>query len=58
MSLASTAGLSPVWAYLDPGSGSLILQVLLATVLSGLFFAKSAFQYVRNAIFRKSQNNG
>ena len=29
-------------AYLDPGSGSLLLQVLIAGLLSGLFFLKSS----------------
>jgi hypothetical protein len=29
------------WAYLDPGTGSMMLQILLAGALSGVFFMKS-----------------
>lgn len=32
----------PVLAYLDPGSGSLILQVVIASVLSGLMYFRNA----------------
>ena len=30
-------------AYLDPGSGSMVLQLALAGLLSGAFFLKSSF---------------
>jgi hypothetical protein len=33
-------------AYLDPGSGSFILQILLATLLASLFFMKSFWRKV------------
>jgi hypothetical protein len=33
---------APVLAYLDPGSGSLILQVVIASVLSGLMYFRNA----------------
>jgi len=29
-----------VYAYLDPGSGSLLIQLLLGTVLGGIYFIK------------------
>jgi hypothetical protein len=33
-------------AYLDPGSGSFILQILLATLLASLFFMKTFWRRV------------
>jgi hypothetical protein len=35
------------WAYLDPGSGSMLLQVLLAGLLSSSFFVKSWIRQIR-----------
>lgn len=34
-------------AYLDPGSGSLMLQMLIAGLLTGMFFLRSSLQMVR-----------
>jgi len=42
-----------VLGYLDPGAGSMLLQVLIAGVFSSLFFAKSSFFYVRDALLSK-----
>jgi hypothetical protein len=39
-------------AYLDPGTGSLMLQVLIAGLFSGLFFLKSSFTMVRGTFMR------
>jgi hypothetical protein len=39
-------------AYLDPGSGSMLLQVLLAGALSGLFFLRSSVGRVRSWLRR------
>lgn len=39
-------------AYLDPGSGSFILQILLATLLASLLFMKSFWRKVVG-IFKK-----
>ena len=33
-------------AYLDPGSGSFILQILLATLLASLFFMKTFWRKI------------
>jgi len=41
---------SLVWGYLDPGSGSLLLQLLIAGLLSGTFFLKSTMLYVRGLV--------
>ena len=46
-------GLSPrVWGYLDPGSGSMLFQILIAGMLSSLFCARSAYLRLRSAMFR------
>lgn len=42
-----------VHAYLDPGSGSFILQVLLAALLGGMFLIKTYWQKIIG-IFHKS----
>lgn len=34
---------APTWAYLDPGSGSIFLQMLLAAVFGSLFFLKNVW---------------
>jgi hypothetical protein len=39
-------------AYLDPGTGSLMLQVLIAGLLSGVFFMKSSFGLVWTSLSR------
>ena len=40
-------------AYLDPGSGSFILQIILATFIGGLFIVKSYWQKIRRFIRSK-----
>ena len=47
------AGLPRIWAYLDPGTGSMLFQVLIAGLLSALFCAKSSYLSVRNALFKQ-----
>ena len=46
-------------AYIDPGSGSMLLQVIMATLIGGIFFVrrtiKQAFFWVKNKIFRGKQ---
>ena len=44
------------WAYLDPGTGSMVLQILLAGALSGAFFVKSWFRQVRDGL--RFKNSG
>jgi hypothetical protein len=46
-----------LWAYLDPGTGSMALQLLLAGLLSSSFFVKSWLRQLRAGLslrFRKS----
>ncbi|MCJ7715008.1 MAG: hypothetical protein MUO54_00615, partial [Anaerolineales bacterium] len=39
-------------AYLDPGSGSLILQVILAVLLGGLFILRSYWKKIKDGVRR------
>jgi hypothetical protein len=39
------------WAYLDPGSGSMLFQVLIAGLLSALFCARSTLFELKSAWF-------
>jgi len=41
-----------IWAYLDPGSGSMLFQILIAGFLSALFCARGSYEKLRNAVFR------
>lgn len=43
-------------AYLDPGSGSFILQILLATLLASLLFMKNFWRKVMG-IFKKPSSS-
>lgn len=52
--LFSYTGLTLGLAYLDPGSGSFIIQLLAAGFLGGLFLVKTYWQKIV-AIFRKPQ---
>jgi len=50
--LLETAPLQTNHAYLDPGSGSFILQLLLAALVGGLFIVKSYWKKITD-FFRK-----
>jgi hypothetical protein len=39
--------------YLDPGSGSYLIQVIIAAVLGVLFYFKSAWNWLKTIIYRK-----
>jgi hypothetical protein len=45
-----------LWGYLDPGSGSMILQVLFAGMLSSAFFLKSWLRQFRAGLSSKVKN--
>ena len=45
---------SPAYAYLDPGSGSFILQLLLASLLGTIFLIKSYWRKITR-FFRRDQ---
>ncbi len=38
----------PVLAYIDPGTGSYLVQVLIATILGGLFAFKTYWRKIIN----------
>ena len=51
--------LKAINAYLDPGSGSLILQEILAAILGGLLLLKSSWAKVKDGVlnlFNRPQN--
>ena len=41
-----------VHAYIDPGSGSYLTQIILGFVFGGLFMIKLYWNKIKNAIFR------
>ncbi len=48
--------LSQDLAYLDPGSGSFLLQIILASILGALFVAKSYWNKLRGLFHKPSQD--
>jgi hypothetical protein len=42
--------------YLDPGSGSYLVQAIIAAVLGGLFYIKSFWRKIR-ALFSRDRKN-
>jgi hypothetical protein len=51
--LASLASIPLVWSYLDPGAGSMVLQVLLAGMLSSAFFVKTWIRQFREGLLAR-----
>jgi hypothetical protein len=53
--ITSLGSTTPVtWGYLDPGTGSMVLQILLAGMLSSIFFVKSWIRYIRDRVLLKN----
>ena len=48
----------PTYAYLDPGSGSFILQIVLGVVLGGLFTIKVYWQKVKTFFIKIFKRTG
>jgi hypothetical protein len=42
-----------ILSYLDPGAGSMLYQVLIAGVLSTMYFARNSLQLVKLRLFDK-----
>ncbi len=40
-------------AYLDPGSGSVVLQIAIAGILSGLYFVRSSLARIKGWAVRR-----
>jgi hypothetical protein len=45
-------------AYLDPGSGSMLLQLSIAGLFSGIFFVKSFYAQIRESLDRLVKKSG
>lgn len=45
-------GTQDAYAYIDPGSGSLLLQMLIASIIGGLFYLRGLTTKVRD-FFRR-----
>jgi hypothetical protein len=46
-----------LWAYLDPGTGSMVFQVLVAGLLSSMFFLKTWMRSIRDSVWLKTRNS-
>jgi hypothetical protein len=46
------------YAYLDPGTGSFIIQMLIATLVGGLFMIKVYFKKIKDFFKRKFSKGG
>ena len=44
-------------AYLDPGSGSFLFQLIVGALLSGLFAIKIYFRKIKKYIFRNKKSD-
>jgi hypothetical protein len=42
-----------LWAYLDPGTGSMLFQVLVAGLFSTSFFLRSWVRHIRDGVLLK-----
>lgn len=45
----------PAQAYLDPGTGSYLFQLLIGGLLGGLFIFKQYWQAIISAVFRRDK---
>jgi len=54
--LFSTLG-GPAHAYLDPGTGSIVIQAVLAGVVGGLTFVKLFWHRVKGAVFGRTSKD-
>ena len=51
--ITSFLWLKDAYAYLDPGTGSLFLQSLIATFVTGMFIVKSCWEKIRFKLFSR-----
>lgn len=47
----------PAWAYLDPGTGSMLLQMLLGGIAGGIVVIKLYWQRFKNLFKKKSSDS-
>jgi hypothetical protein len=48
---------SNAWAYLDPGTGSILLQGLIAALATSLFFLRSSLDRLRGFVGRLARGS-
>lgn len=41
-----------IWGYLDPGTGSMLFQILIAGLLSALFCVRTSYLNIKNTLFK------
>ncbi len=46
---------TPAWAYLDPGTGSMLVQMLIGGVAGSLFIIKLYYGRLKSFLLRRSQ---
>ncbi|HYE56502.1 MAG TPA: hypothetical protein VD996_16750 [Chitinophagaceae bacterium] len=46
----------PILLYLDPGSGSYLVQMIIAAILAGMFFFKNLWWKIKS-FFTRSKND-
>ncbi len=46
---------SDLFSYIDPGSGSFLIQILIAFFAGSLFFAKTFFRKIKDFISKKNK---
>jgi hypothetical protein len=51
--IASTASATPASAYLDPGTGSMLLQMILGGVAGALVIGKLYWQRIKDFVARR-----
>ncbi|HEV3168428.1 MAG TPA: hypothetical protein VGZ22_30765 [Isosphaeraceae bacterium] len=47
----------PIFAYLDPGTGSFMLQLLIASLLSGLYAARHWWYQIKCLVLQVPRND-
>jgi hypothetical protein len=47
---------SPAWAYLDPGTGSMMLQLMLASIAGGLVVIKMYWHKIKKFFSRDKRD--
>jgi hypothetical protein len=57
ISLVAVPSTSSVFAYLDPGTGSFALQMLIAGVFSSLYAVKHYWHQIKGAVHRNPRND-
>ena len=46
---------TPAWAYFDPGTGSMLLQLLIGGIAGSLFVVKLYFARLKSFLLRRPQ---